>query len=52
MNLPTFHVDEVGTLMKRMVLILENGKIKKVFYPVFPPEGSAQEVVDYLKAEQ
>lgn len=32
-----------------MVLIIENGKVKKVFYPVFPPAGSAKEVVDYLK---
>ena len=49
MRLPSFHVDEVGTLLKRMVLIIENGKVTKVFYPVFPPEGSAKEVVDYLK---
>jgi peroxiredoxin len=49
MKLPTFHVDEVGTLLKRMALVIENGRIVKVFYPVFPPEGSAQEVVDYLK---
>jgi len=49
MRLPSFDVTEVGTLLKRMVLIIENGKIVKVFYPVFPPEGCAQEVVDYLK---
>ena len=51
MKLPTFHVDEVGTLLKRMALVIENGSIVKVFYPVFPPEGSAQEVVDYLKGQ-
>jgi len=49
MRLPTFHVKEIGTLMKRMVLIIDGGKVVKVFYPVFPPEGSAQEVIDYLR---
>ena len=48
-ELPTFDVDGVGTLLKRMVLIVDGGKIVKVFYPVFPPEGSAAEVVEYLK---
>jgi len=48
-KLPTFDVDGVGTLLKRMVLIIDGGKIVKVFYPVFPPEGSAAEVVEYLK---
>jgi peroxiredoxin len=50
LRLPTFEVQEVGTLMKRMVLILGDGKIVKVFYPVFPPESSAQEVVNYLRS--
>jgi peroxiredoxin (alkyl hydroperoxide reductase subunit C) len=52
LQLPTFDVQEVGTLLKRMVLILENDKIIKVFYPVFPPEGSAREVVEYLRSRQ
>jgi peroxiredoxin len=50
-RLPTFDVAEVGTLLKRTVLIVEDGVVVKVFYPVFPPEGSAKEVVDYLKSE-
>jgi peroxiredoxin len=52
LQLPTFDVQEVGTLLKRMVLILENDKIVKVFYPVFPPEGSAREVGEYLRSRQ
>ena len=40
MELPKFEVDELGTLLKRMVLLIDNGTIVKVFYPVFPPEGS------------
>ena len=51
MKLPTFHLDEVGTLLKRMALIIENGRIVKLFYPVFPPDASAQEVVDYLRGQ-
>jgi hypothetical protein len=50
-RLPTFEVAEVGTLLKRTVLIVEEGVIVKVFYPVFPPEGSAKEVVDYLQSQ-
>ena len=46
MRLPSFYVDEVGTLVKSMVFIVENGKVTKAFYP---PEVSAQEVMDYLK---
>ena len=36
MRLPTFQAEDVGTLLKRMVLVIENGKVVKVFYPVFP----------------
>lgn len=52
MKLPNFEVDEAGTLLKRMVLLIDDGTIVKVFYPVFPPEGSAQEVLDYLRQKE
>ncbi len=48
MNLPTFEFDGVK-LIKRMTLILEKGKIIKVFYPVFPPDKNASEVLRWLK---
>ena len=48
LELPTFSVGEM-TLLKRMVLIIEDGMIVKVFYPVFPPDKSADEVVAWLK---
>lgn len=51
LKLPTFEADGVGTLLKRMVLIIKNGKIIKVFYPVFPPESSAIEVLKWLKQQ-
>lgn len=48
MRLPTFDVE--GTkLLKRLTLILRDGKIEKVFYPVFPPNESAQQALDWLK---
>jgi peroxiredoxin len=49
LRLPTFDVDGM-TLIKRMVLVIDDGAISKVFYPVFPPDKSAQDVVDWLKA--
>ena len=50
-NLPTFSVAGM-TLLKRMALILEDGVILKVFYPVFPPDKNAEEVVGWLRANK
>jgi peroxiredoxin len=48
MRLPTFTV--VGmTLLKRMALVLDDGVIANVFYPVFPPDRNAAEVVAWLR---
>jgi peroxiredoxin len=49
LRLPTFEVEGVR-LVKRMTLIVRNGRIEHVFYPVFPPNESAGEVVNWLKA--
>jgi peroxiredoxin len=38
-------------LLKRMALVIDDGKITKVFYPVFPPDRSAAEVVAWLRGE-
>ncbi|MEW6255033.1 MAG: peroxiredoxin [Pseudomonadota bacterium] len=46
-NLPTFKVDGV-TLLKRLTLIINDGAIEHVFYPVFPPDTHAQAVADFL----
>jgi peroxiredoxin len=37
---------------KRITLIIKQGYIKKVFYPVFPPDGNAVEVIAWLKNNQ
>ena len=47
-GLQTFEVEDL-TLYKRLALIAEHGCIVKVFYPVFPPDRNAQDVVDWLK---
>jgi peroxiredoxin/catechol 2,3-dioxygenase-like lactoylglutathione lyase family enzyme len=48
LKLPSFAVAGM-TLLKRMVLIVDDGVITKVFYPVFPPDKSAAEVVAWLR---
>ena len=50
LTLPTFKVNEL-LLYKRLTLIAEQSVIKKVFYPVFPPDQNASQVIDWLKAQ-
>jgi peroxiredoxin len=47
LQLPTFQVAGV-TLYRRVTLIAEQGKIVKVFHPVFPPERNADEVIAWI----
>jgi peroxiredoxin len=49
LGLPTFTV-EGETLYKRVTLVSENARIVKVFYPVFPPDKNAEEVLGWLEA--
>ncbi len=51
MRLPTFDVQAVR-LLKRLTLIIRDGTVEHVFYPVFPPDASAQQVVDWLIAHR
>jgi peroxiredoxin len=48
LDLPTFEVEGM-VLLKRLTLIIDEGWIEKVFYPVFPPDRSAEEVVGWLE---
>jgi peroxiredoxin len=48
LELPMFEI-EGKYLIKRVTFIAKNGKIVKVFYPVFPPDRNASEVIDWLK---
>ena len=48
LKLPTF--EAAGQqLLKRLTLIADNGRIAKVFYPVFPPDRSAEDVIAWLQ---
>lgn len=48
LRLPTFTVAGME-LYKRLTLIVEDGWIQKVFYPVFPPDQNAEEVLTWLQ---
>jgi peroxiredoxin len=47
--LPTFEFNFM-TLIKRLTLIIDEGRITHVFYPVFPPDQSARQTLEWLKA--
>lgn len=47
LGLPTFEF-EGATLYRRVTLVLEAGGVARVFYPVFPPDRNAEEVVAWL----
>jgi len=47
LNLPTFEAAGM-VLIKRITLILRDGIIEKVFYPVFPPDKNAEDVIEWL----
>jgi peroxiredoxin len=49
LGLPTFEAWG-DTLLKRITLIIRDATIEHVFYPVFPPDGHAQEVLAWLLA--
>jgi peroxiredoxin len=48
LRLPSFEVQGMR-LLKRLTLIIRNGMIETIFYPVFPPDQSADQVMHWLK---
>ncbi len=48
MRLPTMNVDG-KMLLKRLALVIDNGAVTAVFYPVFPPDRNAGDVLSWLK---
>ena len=48
LELPTFTVDGMA-LLKRLTIVARSGRIEHVFYPVFPPDKHAEEVIAWLK---
>jgi peroxiredoxin len=47
LRLPTFEAEGM-TLYKRLTIVAEDGKIAKTFYPVFPPDRNAADVLAWL----
>jgi peroxiredoxin len=47
LNLPTFEVEGL-TLIKRLTLVIRDGFVEHVFYPVFPPDKNADKVIECL----
>lgn len=48
LNLPTFETSGL-TLYKRLTLIIRDGVIEHVFYPIFPPDRHAHQVLTWLQ---
>jgi peroxiredoxin len=48
LRLPTFEARGMR-LIKRLTLVLSDGRVERVFYPVFPPDKNAEEVLAYLR---
>ena len=51
LRLPTFKVDGME-LLKRLTLVIDDGRIAHVFYPVFPPDKSASETLAWLNVNK
>ncbi len=50
LSLPTFEAGGM-VLLKRLTMIIDDGRIERVFYPVFPPDRNAEEVIGWLRED-
>jgi peroxiredoxin len=48
LQLPTFQAGGQA-LLKRLTLVVRDGHVEKVFYPVFPPDGHAEDVLGWIQ---
>lgn len=48
LRLPTFTVDN-DRLLRRLTLVITNERVERVFYPVFPPDRAAADVLNFLQ---
>jgi peroxiredoxin len=51
LSLPTFEANGT-TLLKRLTMVILDGVIEHVFYPVFPPDRNAADVIAWLQANR
>ncbi len=49
-GLPAVQVTEGLRVYRRVTLVVEDGRVEKVFYPVFQPDENAAEVLSYLRS--
>jgi peroxiredoxin/DNA-binding transcriptional MerR regulator len=50
LRLPTFTASGHERLYSRLTLVVRDGQIEHVFYPIFPPNTHAQQVLEWLRA--
>lgn len=51
-GLPTFNTADGLRLYKRLTMVIADGVIEHVFYPIFPPDQHAAEVLAWLRAHE
>ena len=51
LSLPAFEAEGM-IVLKRLTLVIEDGRVEKVFYPVFPPSKNAEEVLAWLRRQR
>lgn len=51
LRLPTMQVAGL-TLIKRLAMVIDDGRVTKAFYPVFPPDRNAGDVLAWLEANR
>jgi peroxiredoxin len=49
LDLPTFAAEGQPKLYTRLTLVVRDGAIEHVFYPIFPPNAHAQQVLQWLR---
>ena len=50
-RLPTFEFEGM-VLIRRMAFVVDDGRVTQLFYPVFPPDRSAGDVVAWLRSNR
>ena len=52
LTLPTFSAPDHDRLYSRLTLVINDGVIEHVFYPIFPPNTHAQQVLEWLRTHR
>jgi peroxiredoxin len=49
LTLPTFAAEGHDRLYSRLTLVIRDGRVEHAFYPIFPPNTHAQQVLGWLR---